>query len=469
MIKLFKREWKRLVKILCRAIILIWVVIFPIFELYSHNISELRFIETVPLLIVYLIIFLGFFLFIYKKISFEKIIYIFFLFNIFSLIYGNITIFLEKYLGQIEFYRDIQFIPLVFILVYFLSKKLNRKVFGFVKLFLIITFIFSVFGIIKSISFNRNRVTNSESEIITRVDNQGLPDIYYYISDEFASSDTILNSYGYDDTEFRSNLENLGFKIYTGSSSAFSSTWPNLSSIFNLTKVDTDIPTKELYDSILNSRVSNQLKSYGYKYIFISDQKLYYGSDKNPYADYSFYDFVNNNKNFVKNKSRINKFTEIFIKSSVFRPLVTSETNNIYRENEILKHVMLKEVVNNYNSPKFVFIHSVISHEPFLFDENGGMVDYSNQNNWVDRNIYLGSYIYSEKTILEDVQAIIAADKNSIIVVQSDHGPRYKELGNEWKKIFNAIYVSPDYAGNFPTENFQNINTFKYILDTIGI
>ena len=464
-VKKKEKYTKKIVLLAGEILLLVWAVTFPIFELYSHNIKEVSIKEIIPILVVYSLLFISAFLILYKRISIKKIIYLFFLFNILSIIYGNIIIYLEKYIGQIEYYRDLQMIPVVIILIIFLSRKYGQKTFGFVKLFLLVSLVYTGYGIISNTRLNNSQNINTEINLKTSTkESINTPDIYYFILDEFASSDTIRDYYDHDNTAFEKNLRERGFIVMNQSTSEFRSTWSNLSSILNLEKIDDKMPAKEKYESIINNKVANILKHYGYKYIYISDQPLYYGSDNNPYSDYSLYDYKKEEKDRGIAEYKINKFIEMFLKSTIFRPLLTKSSNNIYRENELLKHVMLEEVVERIDSPKFVFLHSMITHEPFLFNQSGGRVDYSKQNNWNDKSIYLDSYIYAKAVILNDVDEIRSAGGDYIIIVQSDHGPKPEAFGDEWKKTFSAVYINPKYQINLPKENFRNIDTFKTIL-----
>jgi phosphoglycerol transferase MdoB-like AlkP superfamily enzyme len=125
---------------------------------------------------------------------------------------------------------------------------------------------------------------------------------------------------------------------------------------------------------------------------------------------------------------------------------------------------MLEAVTkNNDYSPKYVFLHSMITHKPFLFKLDGSATKYEDQQNCSNKSIYRNSYIYSKHKLLENIDMIIKSNSNSIIIVQSDHGPRFEELGNEWKKIFNAILIPGYTTGKHIQNGFSNIETYDYI------
>ena len=60
------------------------------------------------------------------------------------------------------------------------------------------------------------------------------PDIYYIILDEFGSSSTLRNIYSYDDSYFKTQLQELGFVTPKGSWSNYSMTAPSIASSLNV-------------------------------------------------------------------------------------------------------------------------------------------------------------------------------------------------------------------------------------------
>lgn len=449
-------------------ILLLLTITFPIISLYSHNVSETTITEIIPVLAFQTTPLLVIFIFTKIRYSFENALVLIFLINSVSLLYGNISLYLEKYIGQIPSYRDFQLIPGVILLIVYLFQLLkNNRIFPkIIKIYLLVNLSFSLLCILKfHLTLVQNQIfSHTDNEFDSMIDQA--PDIYYFILDEFASSETMINFYNYDNRSFEEKLSNLGFDIIPNSYSSFSSTWPNLASILNQNKADSDLPPTSLYNQIIDSKISRNLKKLGYKYVYISDQKLYYGSYKNPFSDLSLFDYKNDNQ--IDTGSNFNNFTEMYLKSSILRILVSSDKNNIYRENELLKHKMLESVVNNEQSPKFVFLHSMITHQPFLFDQYGNSVDYSKQLSWDDKSVYLGSYIYATNTIINNIENILSSNKNSVIIVQSDHGPRHPAMNNEWRKIFNAVYLPNNKKLEHPID-FENIKTFDYIFNSIDL
>jgi hypothetical protein len=124
--------------------------------------------------------------------------------------------------------------------------------------------------------------------------------------------------------------------------------------------------------------------------------------------------------------------------------------------------------------PDFVYVHLMLPHMPFLFDENGHYNLRRDYHNW---DMYLGQYIYTTKLIEEMVESILNSSVNKkypIIIIQSDHGARNKLVQNsktladypeEYKTwIVNAIYAPKCSYQDF-SQDMDPINTFPLIFN----
>src|SRR5690606_12405824 len=72
----------------------------------------------------------------------------------------------------------------------------------------------------------------------------------------------------------------------------------------------------------------------------------------------------------------------------------------------ILNTVRRVARLDSIDSPKFVYVHLVFPHKPFMFDENGKVIPKRYQANW---NYYLGQYNYSMDVAVEMVDNILSA------------------------------------------------------------
>jgi hypothetical protein len=122
-------------------------------------------------------------------------------------------------------------------------------------------------------------------------------------------------------------------------------------------------------------------------------------------------------------------------------------------------------------SPKFVFVHLVIPHHPFVFGPNGENL--SSIGSGVPKGVpkfeeykikYPDQVRYINKRITAVVDLILQSSPNPpIIVIQGDHGPAPFDVNERRMKILNAYYFPDDLEGLYPT--ITPVNTFRLIFD----
>ena len=69
------------------------------------------------------------------------------------------------------------------------------------------------------------------------------------------------------------------------------------------------------------------------------------------------------------------------------------------------------------------YAHFINPHSPFVFDKNGEKTSLKNMYNWKDPDNYLNQYIYITSEIKKVIEILIKKP-NTLIIIQSDHGPR---------------------------------------------
>jgi hypothetical protein len=126
------------------------------------------------------------------------------------------------------------------------------------------------------------------------------------------------------------------------------------------------------------------------------------------------------------------------------------------------------------HSPKFVYIHLMLPHFPFLFDANGEPVDPQHYADW---DYYLGNYIYATKIAQKMVTTLLNMSdpaRPPVIILQSDHGARNGPDGytNYLKNypesyptlILNAFYLPGCNTAGL-TQDLKPINTFPIVFN----
>jgi hypothetical protein len=127
----------------------------------------------------------------------------------------------------------------------------------------------------------------------------------------------------------------------------------------------------------------------------------------------------------------------------------------------------MNEIINR-PSPKFVYVHSLIPHDPWVFDERGNRFGLTHD---IDRG-YISSVKLAERLtegIINKILASTKAGEKPIIIVQSDHGPMciskdYDKYYNGRMRIFNAYYL-PDMNNKELYESISPVNSFRVIFN----
>jgi hypothetical protein len=485
--------------------------VYPVLILFAENHREVSYSELmIPSSIALSFSFFIWLILYYltaKKIHLSALLTAILLIPLFF--YGHIFEFLERKDMYIPQFRHLQFVPLVLFLCacsgYFISgikeaqlRNVSR-VLNFVFLVLVVynaaVVIYSKDFSVRSLSMVNSGSESSEtinsrlesiSDFSTYVVAQpDTPDVYYIVLDEFASFNTMESEYDYDNQLLKSYLAEKGFLITPRSRSNYICTWKSLDTVLNMKHASSDHEPLDHYNRILDSKVSRYFREMGYAYIYNSDQKLYNGTYENPYADI---DFVSLKKGLKNSSIGISNFSDMLLRTTVLRPyyLHLSSLKYGHRQNELMK-IEAFDLVLQKGSPKYVFSHHLISHEPFVFTEDGGYVPYNSQYDWSDKRRYLDVYKYQSKVLIQMLEDIFnASESPPVIIVQSDHGIRKGVFGPKgdksrkmrmkeevenalWaKEIMSTFYFPPGMSVPELAEDLEPVNTFKTVLDVLS-
>ena len=346
-----------------------------------------------------------------------------------------------------------------------------------------------------------NKISSS-SQSIPSIRNASLlnqsgdyPDIYYIILDEYASSSTIADIYGYNNSEFVNRLKDKGFFVTSNSTTSYlASQWSMAASLnmgYNGKKIDavsfynammkkdntlqdvTGISNAQAFDRMVHNNVTGFLRTHGYKIIAFDNMAMVY-----PIA------LVDADEHYILASSN-NQFSDDFfwllLKNSMMRPFLyifrSQGQNDDYSKFKLATFNTIRNLkeMPEKEGPKFVFVHFICPHPPFVFDQYGNDVDWTNYLNWQEKQYYLGQYIFISNQIEEIVTKIQSDSKRpTVIIIQSDHGPRgmwgwetYLDIPvTEQAKIFNAYYLpAQDYSGF--TNDTSPINSFRLVFNQL--
>lgn len=288
------------------------------------------------------------------------------------------------------------------------------------------------------------------------------PDVYYIIMDGYGRSDLTRNEYGFDDSKFINSLVNMGFAIAKCSQSNYPNTGMSLSSslnmdyLQNLSQVFNSKQSNVFYfaKALRENALERSLESAGYTTVAFESGF--------PWAELSADHFIRAEKRFP-----INEFDVLLVKTTFLRAL---DQYNLLSMSSLSDARYLERFTTALNSsdqlaqipgPKFVFIHIMASHIPFVVDRNGNALASQER---VSIKGYVEQSTYSGEKVTALVQQILAASKTPpIIVIQGDHAPHLDDNRLNAFPILNAYYLPGHTDKIYP--HISPINTFRVILN----
>jgi hypothetical protein len=331
------------------------------------------------------------------------------------------------------------------------------------------------------------------------------PDIYYIILDSYAREDVLREIYGFDNQLFREALESIGFYVASESVANHSSTSLSLASSLNMEYIqnlDVNLPPRSypqpLVQPIRENLVASSLQGLGYKTVATASG---FYTTTIPNADvFLTPDIDTINASNPKIQIEINPFEEMYLRTTILRVpldlLLKRQTSNAARLVEewsgaprqrelVLAAFDHLKKMDAIAGPKFVFVHIISPHRPYLFTATGEEILQTEAFTFEDTTPseaipdeflrYRDQLLFINQEILESIDAILAAsDREPIIILQADHGPAFgfnwddpDQLNLQTKfPILNA-YLLPDHctSGLFPT--ISPVNTFRILFNCV--
>ena len=455
--------------------------IYPVLFLYAHNIKEVDLSQLVfPLLFSIgfaSLLWGGLFLLVRDNVK-SAVISTIFIVLFFS--YGHIfdLLTLLRHVFDLGTPRHFYLLPLFFLLWAFLFhavKKTRKELKAMTSFLNLIALVLVSYNVVNITLFQVKKARTPDTFTANlremkanqwnTPEKSTLPDIYYITLDEYASLSTIQTLYHYDSSAFARELRELGFYIAAESKTRYKMTEQSLASSLNMRLLEKE---DEAYAMIRDNRVVEILKQAGYKILQfpVKDEAVFTGSDL-------VFDFSQEKKS-----TWINDFYMTLLKTTMLKILyefiLDEKYYNYYYRKKVLTIFAECEALPQLKGPKFVHAHIVCPHWPFVFDRDGGPVDPRHFTDVRNKKYYLDQYIFINKKVKHLVETLINQSPSPpVLIVQSDHGPRgfgpgggyYQlEVGDEWKRIFNAYYLpGKTQQGLYPS--ISPFNTFRLVFN----
>ena len=291
----------------------------------------------------------------------------------------------------------------------------------------IILFVFSAYPTIRNSALNLiaiNKARKQQVLAINQTENMIKPDIYLIILDSYTRADILKNIYGFDNSSFINQLDQIGFYTTECSQSNYPSTRYSVSSIMQADYLQNVNPDGSL-SPFSQTLVIKTLRNLGYSvYSFENRSKGHFdlGEDRqlsrqNPLSGQSLH------------ASGLNEFEAELIKTTIFRvfmdmpqlvPFIDMNQAEYYEHYMQVKYT-LNELTNlpDVTGPKLVFAHILVPHEPYIFTPDG---DYK-YTSLKDKKGYATNVAFLNNQLPSIFKEIIEKSEiPPIIIVQGDHG-----------------------------------------------
>jgi hypothetical protein len=312
------------------------------------------------------------------------------------------------------------------------------------------------------------------SSILTLPEGKTPPDVYYIILDSYTRADALAQEYGFDNSDFLDQLKEMGFYIADCSRSNYAMTSLCLASTLNLDYLDALVPglapftsdRTPVYELARHSLVWEEFRKIGYTRVAFET-----GFWQTSFDDADVY--------YEVRYSTLSAFEVMLLRTTAAKIILdgqilagTTRTGggafeyqgHILREQYKLNTL---EMIARVRSPKFVFIHIIIPHDPFVFKADGSIETdvsfYSDAGHPSDQEHYVQGYRQQVQYINDHILGILhniltESTIPPIIVMQGDHGVQEDRM-----LILNAYYLPGCGEDLYPT--ITPVNTFRIIFD----
>jgi hypothetical protein len=320
-----------------------------------------------------------------------------------------------------------------------------------------------------------------------------LPDIYYIIVDGYGRSDLLRDGYDVDISGFLQELESLGFQVAADSRSNYSFTLLSLTSSLNMDYLDDlGIPlqpgtpianvSQTLVPVLNHNALRRVLEQQGYRTVAFA-------------SGFSWTEFWNADEYRRPSFQGISPFETLIIRTSLLG-MVEDFASTLgapypyagYQAHRRRIEYALDElpVAAREPGPKFVFVHLLMPHPPFVFYRDGQPYPERHAYSIGDAtqytasvNEYVAGYreavLFLNRRLVPVLRSVIEdSDKPPVIVLQGDHGPGARL---EWDRptdraisermaILNAYYFPQGLRGSLPT-SITPVNSFRLVLGRV--
>jgi hypothetical protein len=278
----------------------------------------------------------------------------------------------------------------------------------------------------------------------------GAPDIYLVLLDAYPRSDT-LRAMGYDNSWFEQALAARGFHVAEDAHTNYSWTYLVLPTMFHMAHLP-DIPhlrdppatrahhRRAIRDSLTETPATSRLRDAGYCLL----------SAGLPASSLT----LRAVDEYIAPGEGVAGFEHQILERSTLRPWTYDLVRSSYRSRVLTSLRAIGQVAGD-DRRTFLFSHVLNPHVPFVFDRNGDLPSFrcgtacnafhirADQSGMTDDEFYAAyadQVDFINRTLLAEVDQVLKASPDAVVVLFSDHGTRANgsEVTAEWYATFFA-------------------------------
>jgi len=302
---------------------------------------------------------------------------------------------------------------------------------------------------------------------------QDPPDVYYFVLDMYTREDLMKSAYDYDNSEFLKELEARDFYVASCSQSNYTRTELSVASSMNMSYLqgldDKFVPEStgrlRLWDSLKHGAVRYNLEQMGYQTV--------------SYATGYAWSELDDADVFLTPppfSSGMTEFETLFLQTTLLseaQELGWLDADQVmaqnYRDRHMLVFNSMGDVVQ-MQGPKFVYVHLIMPHPPFVFGPDGEYTDPADF--WNEKKVYprdkfaigyKNQVTYLNQKMLEMLDTILSdSETPPIIILQGDHGP-WSQPNPQHFFILNAYHLPGHNDELYPT--ISPVNSFRLVFN----
>ena len=321
-------------------------------------------------------------------------------------------------------------------------------------------------------------------------ESDSLPNVYYIILDGYPRNDVLKKHLDFDNSEFIDFLKQREFYVAENSYSNYSLSSTSIPATMNMNHIDFLVDKvgegSRDYNPLLgkdfglyaDNQVIKNFKSMGYKVAKIGSVPMYL--HEMPLADLSLC--------YKSIHLMDNRLFDTVARTSMIGYFIERWSEDMQRQIILCAFEELPKISSYYEEPVFAWSHIMIPHFPLIFGADGEPVTpgesllvmnnphlfEGTDSSWNIKQQFLQQLQFANKKSIKLIDKILENEKQSIIIIQSDHGsafdvnlhdPTDDDVHQRLSNI-NAIYFPDEKPREILMNDQTNVNTFRIVFNS---